>query len=76
MSQVQELDYHFESAIQRLGAKYIATENAKADSSASKGETLEDTIRVVQGYSDAIILRHPDADSSKKDSDCCNSSNY
>ena len=56
----------FESAIHRLGAKYIATENAKADSSASKGETLEDTIRVIQGYSDAIVLRHSDADSSKK----------
>ena len=56
----------FESAIHRVGAKYIATENAKSDSSASKGETLEDTIRVIQGYSDAIVIRHSENDSSKR----------
>lgn len=48
----------FEAAIQRLGGKVISTENAKELSSAVKGENLEDTIRVVQGYSDAIVLRH------------------
>lgn len=48
----------FEAAIQRLGGKVISTENARELSSAVKGEKLEDTIRVVQGYSDAIVLRH------------------
>lgn len=48
----------FEAAIQRLGGSVISTENAKELSSAVKGENLEDTIRVVQGYSDAIVLRH------------------
>lgn len=48
----------FEAAIQRLGGKVISTENARELSSAVKGEKLEDTIRVVEGYSDAIILRH------------------
>ena len=56
----------FESAVYRLGANCISTENAKADSSASKGETLEDTIRVIQGYSDAIVMRHSEADSSTR----------
>jgi aspartate carbamoyltransferase catalytic subunit len=48
----------FESAAARLGATILTTENAKEFSSAAKGESLEDTIRVVSGYSDAIILRH------------------
>ena len=48
----------FEAAIQRLGGNVISTENARELSSAVKGENLEDTVRVVQGYSDAIILRH------------------
>ncbi len=48
----------FESAVQRLGGACITTENAKEFSSAVKGETLEDTIRIVDGYADAIIIRH------------------
>ena len=48
----------FEAAIQRLGAGLISTENAREFSSAIKGETLEDTIRVVEGYVDAIVMRH------------------
>lgn len=53
----------FESAILRLGGMNISTENAKEMSSAIKGETIEDTIRIVQGYADAIVMRHPDNDS-------------
>ncbi len=48
----------FESAILRLGGKIIVTENAGSNSSATKGETLEDTIRVLSGYCDAIVMRH------------------
>ncbi|WP_128655171.1 aspartate carbamoyltransferase [Paenibacillus sp. 598K] len=48
----------FESAMYRLGGRVIGTENAAAFSSAIKGETLEDTIRVVSGYCDLIVLRH------------------
>jgi len=48
----------FEAAIQRLGAKLISTENAKSNSSSTKGELLEDTIQVVSGYTDAIVMRH------------------
>ena len=48
----------FEAAIQRLGGKMIVTENGKSNSSATKGETLEDTIKVLDKYADAIIMRH------------------
>lgn len=48
----------FESAAQRLGMGVISTENARDFSSASKGETIEDTIRVVAGYADLIAMRH------------------
>ncbi|RFU62762.1 aspartate carbamoyltransferase [Bacillus sp. V59.32b] len=50
----------FESAISRLGGKVIGTENASRFSSATKGETLEDTIRVVSEYCDVIVIRHTD----------------
>jgi aspartate carbamoyltransferase catalytic subunit len=48
----------FESAIIKLGGSKISTENAKDFSSAAKGETLEDTIRVIGKYVDGIVLRH------------------
>lgn len=48
----------FETAMLRLGGSVISTENAREFSSAIKGETLEDTIRVLSGYADAIVLRH------------------
>ena len=49
----------FESAMVRLGGSVIGTESAGQFSSAAKGETLEDTIRVVSAYADVIVLRHP-----------------
>ena len=42
----------------RLGGRTIGTDNAREFSSAAKGETLEDTIRIVSGYADVIVLRH------------------
>ncbi|MCC7022088.1 MAG: aspartate carbamoyltransferase [Thermomicrobiales bacterium] len=48
----------FESAMLRLGGNIISTENAREFSSAIKGETVEDTIRIVNGYADAIVIRH------------------
>lgn len=56
----------FESAIQRLGAKMIVTENAMSNSSTTKGETLEDTIRVIEGYADAIVMRHKENDAAER----------
>lgn len=48
----------FESAIKKLGGKMIVTEDGKSNSSTTKGETLEDTICVINGYADAIVMRH------------------
>ncbi len=48
----------FEAAMLRLGGDTMGTDNAREFSSASKGETLEDTIRIVSGYADVIVLRH------------------
>lgn len=51
--------FSFEAAMQKLGGGVLTAENALDNSSASKGETIADTVRVVSGYADAIVLRHP-----------------
>ncbi len=56
----------FESAMLRLGGSVISTENAKEFSSAIKGESLEDTIRIVSGYADCIVIRHYEDGAAKK----------
>ncbi|WP_440949683.1 aspartate carbamoyltransferase [Methanosphaerula subterraneus] len=48
----------FEAAMARLGGTSLTLSSFEA-SSMAKGETLADTIRVVSGYVDAIVLRHP-----------------
>jgi aspartate carbamoyltransferase catalytic subunit len=49
----------FESATVKLGIGVVSTENAREFSSAIKGETIEDTIKVINGYGfDIIVLRH------------------
>ncbi len=52
--------FSFEAAMHRLGGRVISTESASQFSSVTKGETLEDTIRIVSGYADVIVLRHPE----------------
>lgn len=47
----------FETASMRLGARVIGFSDA-ATSSATKGETLKDTIMMVSNYADLIIMRH------------------
>lgn len=47
----------FETAAQRLGARVIGFSDPAVTSS-SKGETLEDTIRMVGNYADIIVMRH------------------
>ncbi len=51
--------FSFEAAMQKLGGGVLTAENALDNSSASKGETIADMVRVVSGYADAIVLRHP-----------------
>ena len=48
----------FESAMLRLGGRTISSADP-ASSSAAKGESLADAIRIVSGYADVIVLRHP-----------------
>jgi aspartate carbamoyltransferase catalytic subunit len=48
----------FESAMVRLGGAVVGFADAKM-SSLAKGESLADTIRVVESYCDAIVIRHP-----------------
>ena len=48
----------FETAVLKLGGKLISTENAASNSSGKKGETIDDTIKILQGYADAIVIRH------------------
>jgi len=48
----------FEAAMCRLGGQVISTENARQFSSKAKGESLEDSIRVISAYCDVIVLRY------------------
>lgn len=48
----------FETAMHKLGGRVVSTENAGNFSSAAKGESIEDTIRVLSGYGDVIVIRH------------------
>ncbi len=57
----------FAAAGQHLGMQVVTTENAVKSSSATKGETLEDTIRVLSEYRpDVIVLRHFEIAPSKR----------
>ncbi len=48
----------FESAMIRLGGQVIGFSDA-GSSSAAKGESVSDTIRVISGYADICAMRHP-----------------
>jgi aspartate carbamoyltransferase catalytic subunit len=58
--------FSFETAMHRLGGHVISTENAAEFSSVAKGETLEDTIRILNGYADVIVIRHKEVGSAKR----------
>ncbi|KAI1624479.1 protein pyrABCN [Exophiala viscosa] len=51
----------FDAAMQRLGGRTVAI--STAHSSTQKGETLQDSIRTLGCYGDAVVLRHPDNES-------------
>lgn len=57
----------FTAAAHHLGMTVTHTENAKEFSSAIKGETLEDTMRVLNGYyPDVIVLRHSETGAAER----------
>lgn len=49
----------FETAMCRLGGSVISTADAVKFSSVTKGESLQDTGRIIGGYADALAVRHP-----------------
>lgn len=51
----------FDAAMQRLGGRTIAI--STEHSSTVKGESLQDSLRTLACYGDAIVLRHPEEDS-------------
>ncbi len=48
----------FESAMKRLGGSVVTMASAGV-SSAAKGESLRDSIRIMGSYSDVMVIRHP-----------------
>ena len=56
----------FVAAVKRLGGQTIEQQNPESTSSVSKGETFEDTMRVMEAYTNAIVLRHGSAGSAKR----------
>src|SRR4051794_21567802 len=55
----------FIAAMERLGGSVIPITQGVQFSSVSKGETLHDTIRTLEQYSDVIVLRHPETGSAR-----------
>lgn len=57
--------FSFEAAMHKLGGGVLGTENASQFSSAIKGETLQDSIKIIGGYADVIVIRHYQEGSAK-----------
>ncbi len=55
----------FETAAQRLGAGVVGFADP-ATTSSSKGETLEDTVRMLTAYADLVVMRHPKEGAAKR----------
>lgn len=54
----------FDTAIKRFGGDSVDMGGVDS-SSVKKGESLADTVRVIEGYTDAIVLRHPSEGAAK-----------
>ncbi|HEU5228341.1 MAG TPA: aspartate carbamoyltransferase [Ktedonobacteraceae bacterium] len=59
----------FAAAVKRLGGQTIEMQNPETTASVYKGESFEDTIRVLEAYSDALVLRHRISGAAKKAAD-------
>ncbi len=49
----------FETAMHKLGGTVVSHAEAQTTSSVAKGESIADTIRVLERYADIIVMRHP-----------------
>lgn len=63
--------FSFEAAMLKLGGEVVSTEGAEQFSSTVKGESLEDTIRIIAGYADVLVLRHPEVGAAKRAAAVC-----
>ncbi|PIU55601.1 MAG: aspartate carbamoyltransferase [Chloroflexi bacterium CG07_land_8_20_14_0_80_51_10] len=61
----------FETAMHRLGGTVVSHAEAQVTSSVAKGETIADTVRVVEKYADIIVMRHPLDGSTKLAAEHC-----
>lgn len=61
--------HSFAAACKQLGGQTLEVNNPQQFSSVSKGETLEDTIKVFEAYSDAIVIRHNEVGTAQKAAD-------
>ena len=60
----------FETAVQRLGGTLIGFSDA-GNTSAKKGETLADSIKIISSYTDALVMRHPQEGAARLASEVC-----
>lgn len=60
--------FSFQAAMARLGGSVLALSDTRV-SSISKGEDFHDTIKVIDGYVDALVIRHPKAGSAREAAD-------
>jgi aspartate carbamoyltransferase catalytic subunit len=58
--------FSFEAAMHRLGGRVLSTEQARAFSSEVEGEQVEDSIRIIGGYADVIVIRHHEEDGARR----------
>ena len=56
----------FEAAMHRLGGRVLSTEHAGVFSSEIEGEQVEDSIRIIGGISDVIVVRHTAEDGARR----------
>jgi aspartate carbamoyltransferase catalytic subunit len=56
----------FETAMLRMGGQVLSVAEARTSSSAAKGETLFDTGKMIEGYADLAVIRHPVVGSAKE----------
>lgn len=56
----------FEAAAHHLGISVSSVQNAMQESSARKGETLEDMGRILSAYADVVVIRHPELGSARR----------
>jgi aspartate carbamoyltransferase catalytic subunit len=58
--------FSFEAAMHKLGGRVLSTEHARSFSSEVEGEQVEDSIRIIGGYADVIVIRHHEEDGARR----------